>query len=370
MRELPRGTIEEGFYLWFNFEEKEEYYATPLYLYNVNRKRIDKNIETRLCLELEKDISKTKLNKKKEIARQPATIYIHYVETLGAILINFLNADFTTYETAYNTFFYAYGYELIKEYVPYQYTKNSEFIDDIEFRKIIKEIYDTSSDRLIEWQENFKKCVDFVYNLNGNEDLKEENKLSKFIAFTIKDSDFYTYSQGIEVITDNYINIHNRYHYDTLEKLIKEIDNKNQELELHNVYTSNNLTSICFMVLDQIVRHENLQIKTCLNCGRYFIPTYRQNEIYCDLANVDKSPTCKEKGAGEQYRKNLENNKVQALYRRIYQQKFMTAYRNKESKTIQKEFEQWKKEAKDKISKMKKGKLTEDEVYKWLVENK
>src|SRR5699024_6939230 len=178
----------------------------------VNRKRIDKNIETRLCLELEKDISKTKLNKKKEIARQPATIYIHYVENLGAILINFLNADFTTYETAYNTFFYAYGYELIKEYVPYQYTKNSEFIDDIEFRKIIKDIYDTSSDSLIEWQENFKKCVDFVYNLNGNEDLKEENKLSKFIAYTIKDSDFYTYSQGIEVITDNYINIHNRHH--------------------------------------------------------------------------------------------------------------------------------------------------------------
>ena len=31
---------------------------------------------------------------------------------------------------------------------------------------------------------------------------------------------------------------------------------------------------------------------------------------------------------------------------------------------------QWKKEAKDKINKMKKNKLTEDEVYKWLVENK
>ena len=65
MKELPHGAIEDGFYLWFNFEEKEEYYATPLYLYNVNRKRIDKNVETRLCLELEKDISKTKTNKKK-----------------------------------------------------------------------------------------------------------------------------------------------------------------------------------------------------------------------------------------------------------------------------------------------------------------
>ena len=37
---------------------------------------------------------------------------------------------------------------------------------------------------------------------------------------------------------------------------------------------------------------------------------------------------------------------------------------------IQKDFEQWKKEAKDKVNKMKKGKLTEKEVYKWLVNNK
>ena len=41
MRELPRTNILEDFYLWFNFEEKEEYYATPLYLYNVIRERID-----------------------------------------------------------------------------------------------------------------------------------------------------------------------------------------------------------------------------------------------------------------------------------------------------------------------------------------
>ena len=155
-----------------------------------------------------------------------------------------------------------------------------------------------------------------------------------------------------------------------LQQLIKGINNKDSNLELHNVYTSTKLTSMCFAILDQVVRHENLQIKTCLNCGRYFIPNYRQNEIYCDLANVDQSPTCKEKGANEQYKKNLENNKAQALYRRIYRQKFMIAQRNKDSKTIQKDFEQWKREAKDKVNKMKKGKLTEDEVYKWLVESK
>ena len=198
----------------------------------------------------------------------------------------------------------------------------------------------------------------------------EENKLAKFVAYTIRDSEFYTYSQDIEIITDNYINIHNYNHNQTMQELIKRINNKDSKLEPHNFYTSTKLTSMCFAILDQVVRHENLQIKTCLNCGRYFIPSYRQNEIYCDLANPDQSPTCREKGANEQYKKNLENNETQALYRRIYRQKFMIAQRNKDVKVIQKDFEKWKKDAKDKVNKMKKGKLAEDEVYKWLVENK
>lgn len=369
-RELPQHNIHDGFYIWFDFEEKKEHYSTPLYLYNVIRERMDPKNETELRLELEKSISKTKLKNKKEEIKQPSTIYIHYTESIGAILINFLNADFTNYETAYDTFFYAYGYELIKEYTPYLYSKNDDYITDKELRDVLKDTFDSASDRIIELQECFKKCVDFVYNLNGNEELSEENKLSKFIAYTIKDNDLYTYLQYLEIILDDYRKAHHENYSNPLKKLIKEIDNKNQKLELHNVYTSNKLTSILFAVLDQVVRHENLQIKTCMNCGRYFIPTYRQNEIYCDLPNVDKSPTCREKGAVEQYKKNLENNKTQALYRRIYRQKFMIAQRNKESKTIQKEFTQWKKEAKDKMNQLKKNKLTEDEVYKWLVENK
>ena len=40
----------------------------------------------------------------------------------------------------------------------------------------------------------------------------------------------------------------------------------------------------------------------------------------------------------------------------------MIAQRNKDVKVIQKEFEKWKKDAKDKVNKMKKGKLAEDET--------
>lgn len=376
MKELPSHLVSEDFYIWFNINEKEEYYSTPLYLYNVLRKDTDKENdeekkrdETRVYLKLEKDISKTKLNRKKEIIKHPSTIYIHYAESIGMLLINFLNADFSSFASAYNTFFYAYGFELIKEYVPYIYSKNDEFITDIEFMDMLEDIYNTSLDDLLEWQENFRKCVDFVYNLNGNEEYKEQSIYSKFVAYTIK-NDIYTYSQDVEVILDNYINIHNRHHNESIEHLMKGIEDKEPNLELHNVYTSTKLKSICFTILDQLVRQENLPIKTCQICGRYFIPTFRQNEIYCDLPNVDGSATCREKGATINYKKNLESVPALGLYRKMYQQKVMVVYRNKEDKKIKKDFDKWKKEAQNRVNKMKHGLLTEDEVYEWLLNSK
>lgn len=88
----------------------------------------------------------------------------------------------------------------------------------------------------------------------GNDALKEHSPYSKFVVYTIKDNDIYTYSQDVEVILDNYINIHNYNHGKSMEDLIKGINEKNPKLELHNVYTSTKLTSMCFTILDEIVR--------------------------------------------------------------------------------------------------------------------
>ena len=55
----------------------------------------------------------------------------------------------------------------------------------------------------------------------NNEELKDkENKFAKFVAYTIKDNEFYTYSQDIEIITDNYIKIHNYHRNKTITELI------------------------------------------------------------------------------------------------------------------------------------------------------
>ena len=48
----------------------------------------------------------------------------------------------------------------------------------------------------------------------------------------------------------------------------------------------------------------------------------------------------------------------------------MIVSRNKDNKQLKKDFDNWKKEAQSKIKLFKQGKLDEDILYKWMIENK
>ena len=136
-----------------------------------------------------------------------------------------------------------------------------------------------------------------------------------------------------------------------------------------NVYTSEKLSNIVFVVLEQFVKNSSLPIKQCQHCNRYFIPKIRQDEIYCDLPNED-GKSCREKGAKQTYKQNLEKIPALLEYRKAYQKKFMEVARNNNNKQLKKDFDSWKKIAQGKIKDYKQGKVTEDELYKWMIENK
>ena len=51
MRELPVNQFFEGFYIWFDKDKKEEYYATPLYMHNTNTKIDYDNTRVKILLQ-------------------------------------------------------------------------------------------------------------------------------------------------------------------------------------------------------------------------------------------------------------------------------------------------------------------------------
>ena len=176
----------------------------------------------------------------------------------------------------------------------------------------------------------------------------------------------HTYYKNDFVMRDSYSKKYqefsNKNEYDILESL----HTKNMFLSMSDTHKSNDLSSICYAILDELSKTPNYPIKKCQNCGMYFIPISKVDEIYCDYTK-ENSKTCRDLGAFQSYTERLKQNKAMGEYRKTYQQKFMQVRKNKE---LSKDFETWKKQAKEKINLMKKGKLTEDEVYEWILKNK
>lgn len=303
--------------------------------------------------------------------KQPGTLYFPYVERLGLLLLRFLNADLSTYETAYKDFFYAYGFEILKDLdEDYKFELKGNYGDDETYLKETKKIYDNLKEQLIYTQEQITDAVNYIYNINEIEELKPFTHSQRYAVYLIKrKGKLYSYIKNDEVIPDNYSNKYDELGNISENDLLKKLNEEGMLISMVNTHKSNDISSICYAILEELSKIDNYPIKKCQNCGMYFIPNSRLDEIYCDYPK-ENGKTCREQGAILSYNKRLQEKSAYTEYRKTYQQKFGIVNKNKDDKKLKEEFEIWKKQAKEKITKLKHGELTEDEVYEWISKNK
>ena len=365
---LPEKSFFDSFYIWFNKEKREEYYSTPLYLYSVNRKD---DFENRLLtLEFDKNEVKGRV-KKEQGLKYPGNMYFPYVERFGMFLLRFLNANLETYESAYETFFFAYGFEILKDIdEDYKFELKGKYESDEVYLKQMEKIYNDLQYKIQEIQEEMKAFVTYVFNLDEKEELKEYTPSQRFAVYLIKHKgQAHTYNRNDNIIQDSYSNKNLELSHLNDKQLLDSFKNNTMLVSMIDTHQSNDLSAICYAVLEELVKTTNNPIKKCQNCEMYFIPNSRLDEIYCDYPKVN-GKTCREQGAVQAYNERLKQNKALAEYRRLYQLKSMAVGRNKDNKQMKKDFDKWKKDAKDRVNKLKHGVLTENEVYEWLINNK
>lgn len=357
----------EGFYIWFNSDKKEAYYLTPFYNLGDLTQIADKSMLS-FKLEIQRNtnnISNYKL-KEKEISKTPFVFHTPYVEKLGTFLMRFLNTDFSSFEKTFDSFYCYYGVEFVDCYEPRKLKKEYEteqiFFDDL------KILHNSHSEEFIKIQKDFKNLVDFIYNLNNNDQYDKYSPHEKFIACIIKNRmNIAEYMNSTSIYNYTFEDKIKQYNKYTFNELLEEMTYDSLIINMSNIYSTYSLGDICFIVLNQILQN-HLTVRTCQNCGQYYIPN-KLNEIYCDFLHSDGT-TCREKGAGETYKKNLESIPGLLEYRRTYNKKFNIMSRNVKDTKFKKEFAEWKKLAQAKVKEYKQGNLTEDELYKWMIENK
>ena len=362
---LPEKNFFDSFYIWFNKEKREEYYSTPLYLYSVDRK-VDYDNRLMTVIFDKKEV-KGRI-KEEQGLKYPGNMYFPYFERFGMFLLRFLNANLETYESAYETFFFAYGFETLKDIdEDYNFELRGKYDNDAIYLKEMREIYNELQYKIQEVQEEMKTFVNYVYNLDNIESLNEYTPSQRFAVYLIKHKgQAYTYNKNDNIIQDNYSNKNLELSHLNDKQLLDNFKNNTMLVSMIDTHQSNDLAAICYAVLEELVKTINNPIKKCQNCGMYFIPSSRLDEIYCDYPK-EKGKTCREQGAVQAYNERLKQNKALAEYRRLYQLKSMAVGRNKDNKQMKKDFDKWKKDAKDRVNKLKHGILTEDEVYEWLI---
>ena len=83
MRKLPQYSFNEGFYIWFDVDSKEEYYSTPLYMYKTDFNDDLESYKRKIIQE--KNFYKKKPSQKDSAPKHPATILYPFAEQFGRL---------------------------------------------------------------------------------------------------------------------------------------------------------------------------------------------------------------------------------------------------------------------------------------------
>lgn len=361
--ELPNVQHFEDFYIWFNSEKKEEYYSTPQYFYKADY-HIDYDNKLRSIYWKEQEGTNNGL-------KHPSTIYYPFHEKLGMFLLNFLNANLWAYESAYKDFFYMYGFEILRDVDSNCIVDlKNNFESDENYLEATKLIYTKLREQIIYIQENIRNAVHYIYNIDEIENLKEYSHSERYAVYLIKNmGKLCTYNKNDNVIKDGYANRFAEFSGVGELELLKLLKEKKSIIAMNDTHKVNDVAGVCYAILEELSKMQNYPIKKCQNCGMYFIPSKRLDEIYCDYPK-ENGKTCREQGAILSYNKRLQDKSAYSEYRKQYQQKFAYVNKNKDDKKIKKDFEKWKVQAKEQISKLKHNKISEDEVFEWLEKNK
>lgn len=290
----------------------------------------------------------------------------------GTNLIDFLNTNFSNFDE-----YFVWFTKFFASYIKYFEKSDIENlkIDKVysysEIENLGKKYFKLIKKDAIKVQKIYSEFVDYIFNKHPLEDSRTmTNKIRFYIYYT---SHFKALKQ---YVTD--FQIDNAFNYKIFPEYLENSEEKLLEFfttgqHFADVYAETNATSssvysILYITLFKFVEEDKYIIKKCKNCGKYFI-TDNPRINYCN--NLFKgNQTCRDIGNQIAQRIKQENEIIYGKYRKIYAKKSMLVKRNPDIEVYKKDYEKWKKEAKEFMDAIRSEKKTYEEFDKWLEENK
>ena len=112
---------------------------------------------------------------------------------------------------------------------------------------------------------------------------------------------------------------------------------KGCSLKILETYHAKNIQEALHLSFMKMVAN-NVLVKKCKCCGKYFIPKGRPDTEYCDRAAPNSNKTCSEIGAGKIYKEKLRSNPILQTFQKEYKKQNA---RVRAKRITQNEFFEW-----------------------------
>ena len=142
---------------------------------------------------------------------------------------------------------------------------------------------------------------------------------------------------------------------------------KNANTDYLNTYCfeSNDIIQTFIIELFEMTEIESTAIKKCKNCGKFFVPDNRVDELYCN--NIyENNKTCKEVGPFRTKQKLMQENDDLRIYRNVYQKLLLRTRRNPNNDQYERDFNKFKQKNIELKEKIEKGEMSQAEYVEWL----
>ena len=284
---------------------------------------------------------------------------------IGEQLCDFLNTDFENTDS-FKSFIKKYGINFFLNLTDIKY---SDFpVPAEEYEKTFDTLFNEYKYIFVSFRQDIILDIEYIFNMNYLEEIKDLTPLQRFQVMTNSDAmnkSFYHYFDNNKV----------RINLSAFEILRDYSDFPMRQDETQRIINKANISSSYFIECTDIIQtllielleiaKLNIEIKKCRNCGKFFVPDNRSDEMYCN--NIfENGKTCKEIGYFKVKQKEMQENDNLRIYRNVYQKLLLRTRRNPENSQYARDFELFKDDNNKWRENISKGSSTEEEYLEWL----
>ena len=256
---------------------------------------------------------------------------------IGEQLCDFLNTDFEN-PNSFKSLIKKYGINFFLNLTDIKY---SDFpVPAKEYEKSLDILINNHKYVFSLFRQDLMLDIEYIFNMNNLEEIKDLTPLQRFQVMANSDVS----SKSLEKIDNDKVKIN----LSAFEILRDYSNYPMRQDETQRIVSTANINSSYFIECADIIQallielleiaKLNIEIKKCRNCGKFFVPDNRSDEIYC--SNIyENGKTCKEIGHFKVQQKLIQENDDLRIYRNVYQKLLLRTRRNPTNTKYAREFE-------------------------------